>query len=150
MEFPTSEVIITFLALILNGFVLAMFFKYTHLRTSFAVYIILILSSNLFQITFINTVDIYSVYYGSGHVNAAFCDAILYRSMVIVGCVVYTHVLITINRIWAISYPISYRNYHNKKTAKILCVSAWTWVHIINLPGLGIAVYYRRPIEIYS
>ncbi|XP_055340774.1 uncharacterized protein LOC129589896 [Paramacrobiotus metropolitanus] len=56
------------------------------------------------------------------------------------------HTLIAVNRIWAISHPVSYRMYHNKRTAGFLCLVALCYVHIMGLPGLVLdALYYHLP-----
>ncbi|OWA50584.1 hypothetical protein BV898_15095 [Hypsibius exemplaris] len=47
-----------------------------------------------------------------------------------------SHQLIALNRIWAVSHPISYRQIHSKRTAICLCVSVWAYVFIGMSPGV--------------
>ncbi|GAV06824.1 hypothetical protein RvY_16745 [Ramazzottius varieornatus] len=59
----------------------------------------------------------------------------------------HAHVFIALNRLWAVSSSVSYRQ-HRNKTATIVCLLAWTYVHLLVLPGLVLdAAYYRLPEE---
>ncbi len=56
------------------------------------------------------------------------------------------HALITVNRLWAVLYPLHYRPHQTRRGAVILCAAMW-----VNVSALKVAVlvpdalYYRRP-----
>ena len=59
------------------------------------------------------------------------------------------HTLITINRIWAVIWPHSYRQNHNTWTACLICVGGWVYVHVNLLPGYVLDIlYYRLPLVV--
>jgi hypothetical protein len=77
------------------------------------------------------------------------CTLYLYACNVLQGVILNAHQLIAINRIWAVVHPISYRSHHSVRTATILCVSMWVYVHLVVGPILlADTLYYRLPIEI--
>lgn len=121
-------------AVLINGAVLLMFIQYSHLRTSFSVYVVLLLSFNAL-IAFMSSVfDISENIYDKWMMGQCLCTIKIYNLWVFSGCIRYTHVLITANRIWAILFPVQYRNYHSKKIAVMLCSCMIACVHIIGLP----------------
>ncbi|XP_055330412.1 substance-K receptor-like [Paramacrobiotus metropolitanus] len=71
-----------------------------------------------------------------------------YTGWVFSGIPMHMHVLITVNRIWAVCFPHSYRTRHSTVTAICLVIAAAFYVHIICLPGVILdALYYRVPAE---
>ena len=56
------------------------------------------------------------------------------------------HALITVNRLWAVLYPVHYRENHTRRVAIILCTVMWVYVTAFKLAVLiPDALYYRRP-----
>ena len=55
--------------------------------------------------------------------------------------------LIALNRIWAVVYPLSYRTYHTLRTAVFTCLAMWLYVHLAAAPEWALdALYYCLPI----
>ncbi|XP_055330403.1 uncharacterized protein LOC129582814 [Paramacrobiotus metropolitanus] len=132
---------------ILNSVLAAVFLSKPDLRSSFASYLTALLIFNaLVSIHgFLNVVKSrYPVYMR----NQRLCDFRLYVSWVITGIPLNLHILITINRIWAIAFPVSYRNRHSPRLAWLLVASVVVYVHVVCLPGVLLDVlYYRMPPE---
>lgn len=90
------------------------------------------------------TVDIYSTWW----TGSAACFIYLYGQYVASAGITHAHINITLNRIWAISLPVSYRNHHTKTVAVLICLVSWGWVHGYMMPGLILnVVYYQAPLE---
>ncbi|XP_055352990.1 uncharacterized protein LOC129598929 [Paramacrobiotus metropolitanus] len=49
---------------------------------------------------------------------------------------VMCHMLIALNRLWALTYPLGYRNYHTRNMACLICVLTVLYVHLFKLPSL--------------
>lgn len=79
------------------------------------------------------------------------CTFYIYSDWCFPGSFMYAHVLICINRIWAVVLSVSYQNFHNAKTAMLLCVGVLIFVHVIGLPLIvRDAMYYRLPVKEYG
>lgn len=135
--------------IILNGVVLVHFMRYRGLRTPFSVYLINLLISNL-AICFIqNPIKlIANVYLNWTILSATTCTLNLYGGIVVGGGIMTSHALITASRVWATTWPISYRDTHTKKVAILAVVAMWSYVHMLKLPQLILdGAYYRLPLS---
>lgn len=142
-------VFLTVLAWLTNGIVLIAFLKNRNLLTSFSVYLVNLLVSNLIQTAVVNTLDIMdsiSLYWWMG---SRACDLMQYGLYVVGGGIVYSHVLISANRIWAVTFPVSYRNAHRKRISVLTCFLMWMVLNVVCAPGLALeSLYYRVPLVI--
>ncbi|XP_055330405.1 histamine H2 receptor-like [Paramacrobiotus metropolitanus] len=135
------------LALFFNTVVVVVFSVRPELRTTFTIYLTALLTSDALMsihgcLTIIK--QLYPVYMR----NVVLCDFRLYIAWVMIGVPLNIHVLITVNRIWAIAFPLSYRSYHSSRLALILVVVTIAYVHVIALPGVIMnALYFRRPLS---
>lgn len=121
---PIFNLTFMFVNILLNGVVLCRFIKYRHLRTPFAIYLMNLLFTDL-SMSFVQTpIKIVAHVYSSWTIlNPATCTINLYGGAVIGGGIMMSHVLITANRVWAMTWPISYRARHTRKMA-VLAVAA--------------------------
>lgn len=97
--------------IVLNSIVLGHFLKYRHLRTPFAIYLINLLSTN-FACAWLQSPAKFIVgLYNSNWtvLNSAVCTVNLYGAGVVGAGTMTSHVLITINRLWALVFPLSYK-----------------------------------------
>ncbi|XP_055337909.1 olfactory receptor 1-like [Paramacrobiotus metropolitanus] len=120
-----------------------------HLHTPFTVYLLLLLTSNLLQASVFYPLDIIShLYSHAWWLGERACDLFNYFIFVFGGVLMQSHALITFNRLWAITFPLSYRNYHSTRVALLLCGGCVAYVHLVCLPGVVIdALYYRPPVD---
>lgn len=145
---PTFKLTMFVLVVVLNLFVLAVFCRDKKLRTPFSVYLILLQCCNLIYAIGDYPLAIMGQIYSRWKMGAFACSIHIYALYVFAGITMHTHLLITVNRIWAISFPHSYRIHHNKKVAMLICAGMVSYVHMVCLPGFIMdTLYYRLPIE---
>lgn len=142
-------IFITLVSWLCNGAVLITFLKNRHLVTPFTVYLICLLACDLVQGAVMNpldTIDSISTYFWMGTIA---CNVWQYTNYVIGGAIVHSHDMITVNRIWAVTFPHSYKQSHKKRFAVIAVVLMFMYIHVYCLPGLLLeALIYRLPLEI--
>ncbi|XP_055346548.1 muscarinic acetylcholine receptor M4-like [Paramacrobiotus metropolitanus] len=118
------------------------------LRTPFNVYIVALMCSNIafetWECSMLGLMDAY----GLVGLGSSVCTLRLYGVYVLAPIVYHTHFLITLNRAWAILWPVSYRARHNHTVAGLLCAAMVGYVHLMMLPELlRDHLYYRLPLE---
>ncbi|OQV22649.1 hypothetical protein BV898_03474 [Hypsibius exemplaris] len=117
---PFIFIILCIATLLLNSLVLLAFIRNRNLRTPFNVYIISLVIADLLQACFDLPFTVYSELH-PWTFSAAVRNG---------------HSLISVNRVWALLLPISYRHHHTHTVAVGLCLGSWVYVHIFLLPGL--------------
>lgn len=123
------QVLITTATIILNGFLLFLL-KDWHSLTAFTVYLVALCSSNIVYAALNGPFDVLVALYKNWQFGSEACTLFIYGGMVVSSITMFCHCLITSNRMWAIFGPLSYRNYHSKKVAIIICVSISVSTHI--------------------
>lgn len=122
-------------SLSLNGTIFAVFLKNSQLRNNpFSVHLMFLLWYNLLLAGFQNPLGVVESLYKRWWLGKGWCVVYRYSGSVITALGMYTHVLVTFSRLWAISFPISYRRIYTKKTAVSLCICMAIYVHMIYLP----------------
>jgi hypothetical protein len=145
---PLFLLIISVLGFFGNGSLLIAFAKDPSLRTPFSIYLINLLVANLICIILEYPLDIVANLYSGWFLGEKACTAYLYGSFVIQAAVFNAHQLIALNRMWAAVHPISYRTRHSVRTAVLLCLGMWVYVHLAIVPELiADAINYRLPVE---
>ncbi|XP_055349954.1 uncharacterized protein LOC129596644 [Paramacrobiotus metropolitanus] len=120
-------------------------FRTTSVSASFKPYIANLLLANLFLAIFENPLDIL-LELSCQHctLSWAVCDLYLYCNYVITAWAIHAHLLITVNRLWALIFPYSYRDQHTISTSFLFIGGALVYVHIWSVPGLVLdSVFYR-------
>ena len=143
------SLVISVLAIGFNSFVLVIFARNANLRTPFTIYIINLFVANLVNQMYQQPLAIVTHLYSSKYLGRAFCNASLYGSFTLHSAVYSAHFAITLNRIWAVASPLTYRRFHTKPFAATSCPTVWIYVHVVMLPGLIMnSLYYERPLEL--
>jgi hypothetical protein len=123
-------------ALFLNLLILLVYLRRCELRTPFNVYIVnlavleVIMSLTAMPGSFIKS------FFGHWPYDGLSCSIFLYTSFVLGAIGRYGHVLITLNRLWAVTFPLSYKKGHTQLCARCLVVFSWILVHAVCLPAL--------------
>ncbi|XP_055349559.1 uncharacterized protein LOC129596347 [Paramacrobiotus metropolitanus] len=131
----------------LNSFIASILLTHSELRSSFSVYLITLLIFDAL-LCLHGWLNIARKQFPSSMANITLCDFRSYVSWVITGIPLNLHVLIAVNRVWAIAFPYSYKNRHSNWLAIALTFVVVAYVHIICLPGVIMnALYYRLPFE---
>ncbi|XP_055338433.1 5-hydroxytryptamine receptor 1D-like [Paramacrobiotus metropolitanus] len=145
---PALEAISFPCVVLLNGGILALFIINKRFNIPFNIYLSSVLVSNIFFAVLDNPLDILNFISPYWWLGDPLCSLYLYALNIPSGIVMYSHVLITINRIWAVTFPHAYRRHHSVQIAVCMVAAVWMYVHIVYLPGVVMdAVWYRLPIE---
>ncbi|XP_055351791.1 type-1 angiotensin II receptor-like [Paramacrobiotus metropolitanus] len=70
----------------------------------------------------------------SGSLTAAQCAFYTYVNWALMAVLVYSHLAITLNRLWAVLHPHSYRQRHTLRLAVGICCLIWIVVHLCVVP----------------
>ncbi|GAV09623.1 hypothetical protein RvY_19127 [Ramazzottius varieornatus] len=110
---PVCFLLIMVILTTLNGTLLYVFARNQNLRTTFNVYVVSVLLANLVE-TLVQMPLNLAHYLHWLSVTA--CPFYIY-SAAVQAVVVCSHTLITLNRVWAVTAPVSYRKYHRMKVS---------------------------------
>ncbi|XP_055334061.1 alpha-2B adrenergic receptor-like [Paramacrobiotus metropolitanus] len=144
---PGIEAVIFPCVLIFNGSILALFLVTRRFQIPFNIYLINVITSNIVFALLENPLDILNSISSYWWLGNTWCTVYLYAINVSCGIVMQSHMLMTTNRIWAVTFPHSYRQHHSVRSAALLVIAVWLLVHIVSLPGLIMdATLYRLPI----
>ena len=138
------EILISICVIVSNGFVLFILIADRSHFTPFKVYIFNLMLVNVLvecvQLTADMSVDMQ-------YPTAKFCFVVLYEVYNAGAVQLQAHFLITVNRVWAVIHPISYRDRHTKNLAICMISVAVIYCHAIALPGiiLGVNSYRYSP-----
>ncbi|XP_055336551.1 5-hydroxytryptamine receptor 1A-like [Paramacrobiotus metropolitanus] len=131
-----------------NCGVLAVFLINKSLRTAFNVYIMALLSANIIFAAVDGPLKLLAYPYPDWRLGPAVCTLRIYSVYIIAAMAIHFHLLITLNRVWAMFWPVSYRNSHSTALAWCLCGGTVFYLHVVLLPGILLdAVYYRISVE---
>ncbi|OQV15774.1 putative Melanopsin [Hypsibius exemplaris] len=145
---PVFSLFVFITAFLGNGLLMVTFIRERSLRTPFNVYIINLLAANLAVVIFQYPMDIVTNLHSAWLLGNGACNLYLYANSVFGACICNSHMLIAINRMWAVSFPLSYRTHHSRRTAVCLCLGVWVYVHVgVGPPVIIDALYFRLPIE---
>ncbi|XP_055329587.1 allatostatin-A receptor-like [Paramacrobiotus metropolitanus] len=130
--------------LIVNIGVLILLLKEKTLRTPFNQYIIALLCSNIIFIGLDNPLKILTFSLEDWWLGSDACTVHIYSIYVVAAVTLHIHLLISINRAWALFWPIGYKNRHNAMVAGLLCLAMTIYVHILLLPVVFGGAQFRQ------
>ncbi|XP_055350899.1 trace amine-associated receptor 7g-like [Paramacrobiotus metropolitanus] len=102
--------------------------------TPFTIYLIALLVANLLFLLPVTFLEILNTAYGGWWMGRRVCQMHNYFNEVWSGAQCLCHVLISVNRLWAVTFSVSYKHHHTKKVAVFSCVAALLWAHMGGLP----------------
>ncbi|XP_055353236.1 uncharacterized protein LOC129599120 [Paramacrobiotus metropolitanus] len=142
MAFLGISMGLTFLT---NGGVLAIFFAYRELRSPFSFYVMNLLCVNLY-LAIANPMRIIDNMNTLWFPKTWACNFFIVNDWIGSAILGHAHLLITLNRVWAIMFPISYKHLHTRNMAKYICIGFAVYCHVMILPFILIDfIYYRGP-----
>ncbi|XP_055353624.1 5-hydroxytryptamine receptor 1A-beta-like [Paramacrobiotus metropolitanus] len=131
------EIAAMVLVIVCNTAGLASLYRTTAISGSFKPYIANLLLANLAMAILENPLDIlFELSCDRWTLSWAACDFFLYCNYVFAGWEMHAHLLITVNRLWAMIFPYNYRHRHTMTTSFVLTTGAFIYVHAWILPGL--------------
>ena len=129
---PIFQISCSCMAAICNAYILYAFITNISLRTPFNIHLIFLLSLNLINAIVICPLDTMALLYDYWVLGTNVCLAYNYLAWTTQSAVPHTHVIIAVNRIWAVYFPIHYRQNISKKTVVITCSVMITYVGLVN------------------
>ncbi|XP_055344063.1 prostaglandin E2 receptor EP4 subtype-like [Paramacrobiotus metropolitanus] len=128
-----------------NAIMLLLQFLPQTLVTSFTIYLIAISIGNILWLVGVRPLAVYSSITGVWPGGHGVCATYTYFQFVISQIPVLIHVLISLNRLWAVSYPASYRQFHHKKMAVLLCLATVAYVHVVHFTMFLLEFFHYSP-----
>lgn len=143
---------VCFLVIILNCAVLFCFVNDRDLRKEpFCVYLMCLLISNIMYAVLENPFEILTRVRSIWSFGVTCCIIYKYALSFVFNMQMFSHVLISISRLWAVTFPHSYRLQHTWKCAIALCAAMFVYVHLVHLPRfIPFVAAIRLPLEIYG
>ncbi|OQV12484.1 hypothetical protein BV898_13285 [Hypsibius exemplaris] len=153
-DFITAFTALTILAtLIFNGLIILAYARHAELRARpFNVYIV---SSAVIEV--ITALIFMPATLTVGHLgywpsNGLLCSIFISYPGLVFGSVSrYTHVLIAANRLWAVTFPMSYHERHTNRLALAVVILVWLFANAVGVPvvvrgrmGIGLGDADRR------
>ncbi|XP_055354024.1 alpha-2B adrenergic receptor-like [Paramacrobiotus metropolitanus] len=129
-----------------NGLIFLLFLFNRALMSPFNLYLVNLLSANLlyYSLNFPQHLFNYVLHTWYGHTTGCSVQlALLWTS----GSVIrFAHAAITLNRVWALLAPLSYRQQHGYRVARLLCAATWMLAGVLTVPANILDhLYYRLP-----
>ncbi|OQV13411.1 hypothetical protein BV898_12363 [Hypsibius exemplaris] len=147
---PTVALTVLVISVPLNSAILYLFARHRHLRTGFTVYLMNLLAANLLSVLIQIPIYLTANRLPYWWIGGPACTAYIYGYIIQSG-MCNAHALISVNRLWAVCRPLSYRRLHSQRTAWLFCLLMWVYVHSLTLPGVvDDARFYRLPEPIYG
>ena len=112
--YPYILIILLIAMLLANAVVLTAFIKHRTLRTPFNIYLISLIMADIAQSLFDLPFMIGETFYATWPYGRIACNFSLYGKWIFSAAVRNTHSMISLNRLWALFMPISYKQYHTK------------------------------------
>lgn len=142
------ETAITVFSLCLILLVFLPFLWERKLHTPFNIYVLNLLLADFLWFALQNPFDIINNLYSIWNLNYSACTFYLYTQYICIMGQQFAHVLISTNRLWAVTFVNSYKRNHTAFIAGSICVGSWIFSHVVILPGLMMdAVYYHGLLE---
>ncbi|XP_055342563.1 C-X-C chemokine receptor type 1-like [Paramacrobiotus metropolitanus] len=141
----TLKLLISVVSVLLNSAVLLIHYFIPVYVNPFSVYLLALYLANLFYILTSRPMEILDELFGL-YPNAGYpvCMLYLYQKVSSIVPILF-HVLISLNRVWAMTFPVSYRERHTRRLAVFICIGTVAYVHLLNLPPYLIDVLHFYP-----
>lgn len=137
--------------LLLNTATLLCFLKNPTLRKQpFNVYLICLLLNNIFSTCVVTPLQIIDHMFPVWWMGPHWCLVYIYMLSCVPNYQKFSHALITVSRVWAVTFPHSYRHRHTRNLAFILCGSMIVYVNMIyGVPLTRNVATLKVPWDIY-
>ena len=132
------------LAFLANSLTLYIFVSTRSLHTPFNIYLMFVLTFNIINAVVVCPLDTLAVLYPHWIFGSKMCTAYLYLVWMTQGVIPHTHLLISLNRAWAVIFPHSYRRRMSVKLSMGSCVGLVVYTNVMILPLIVLdAIQYR-------
>lgn len=130
---------------IFNGLMVLFYSTNASLRVPFNTVVINLCVAEVLLGIFAMSGNFFGSYYGYWPFNADYCSVVSGGNQILSSAVRYGHVLISMNRLWAVTFPMSYRERHT--LVFTTGSAALMWIFVLSL-HLGVVIPGRiHPIN---
>lgn len=139
------------LVIITNVPTLLCFIKDARLRKQpFSVYLIFLLCINTAYAVLQDALELVVRLYSPQWLGGSLCIVYKYLTVCLTCCQMFAHDLITMSRLYAVTFPLTYRRVHSRKMAITLCLLMCVYVHAVQLPGFIPAMaHLKLPLKLF-
>lgn len=141
---------VSVLTLLFNGLLIFVYFTNRSLRTPFGFYIISLAVGEFLQTVILAGPNVLSYLQVPWPLGKPICAIVFYSSWAIVGYCLNMHLIICVNRLWAVNFANHYRMHHNRRLALSLVVALLIYVNLWTLPGFVLYAEQYYSEEVYS
>ncbi|XP_055345040.1 P2Y purinoceptor 8-like [Paramacrobiotus metropolitanus] len=135
----------------LNVALLSVFIVTKKLHTPFNTYLINLLIADIAYLTLSSFQGVIEWLKPNWWGGVTLCCLYKYGINTPAACMVWAQVLVTVNRLWAVTFPHSYRTRHTTRWAVGACVAMWAVMHLFYAPYLIMDVWrYPLPGPLYG
>ncbi|XP_055345039.1 N-arachidonyl glycine receptor-like [Paramacrobiotus metropolitanus] len=120
----------------LNVAVLTVFIMTKKLHTPFNVYLINLLVADIVYVSLSSFQGVIEWLKPNWWGGFALCCVYKYGINAPAACMIWSQVLVTVNRVWAVTWPHLYRTHHTARCAVLTCTAMWMVIHAICVPYL--------------
>lgn len=144
-----SSLLIAVFVILFNGITLTALLTTAELRSQpFNTYLMSLMSFNLLYALLQNPFEIINYVYSSWWLGPRWCLLYIYAQYIFVAGGMHSHVLISISRLWAMTFPWSYRRFHSRRLAVCLCLGMFVYVNALVLPSIVEQLQvFEKPLE---
>lgn len=121
-------------SVILNGLIVIVYFKDSSLRNSFNAYVANLSCAEVLLSVTGMPANFLRGLYGHWPLDFSSCTFFLYCNNIFGSGIRYGHVLITFNRLWAVTFPVHYRKYNRMPVTHGIIVATWVYLNVLHLP----------------
>lgn len=144
-----ANLVLSLMIITSNTLALFLFWKSRSFLTPFSVYLIFLSSINVVHAITVKAMGwVVFLQYAAFRNCKSCCTLFIYLLLILGGAQQHSHVLISLNRLWAVTFPVSYRNKHTKRMALVLCLLMLLYVNLLNIPEVILDhLFYRLPVQ---
>ncbi|GAU89593.1 hypothetical protein RvY_02127 [Ramazzottius varieornatus] len=127
--------ILIFITVVANFFVILLFFVSSHLRTPFNYYLLNIAVNDFLTGAIDMPYYAFFTYYGYWPLSDIHCTIWMFFDFSVPFASLWGVVTVSLDRFWAVTWPLSYRHHNTVKKAFILIAAGWFINYSAMLPG---------------
>ena len=136
------------IALILNSATFSLILYDKKLHTAFNIYLANLFGANILYALLNGPLECAAGLSAAWQFSESTCTTYIYLQCTLAVVQQSTHVLIAINRFWAITHAVHYRKHHNVKIALTFCLLIWIIAHSSVVPVVALnTTFYQEHLR---
>lgn len=120
--------------ILINGLIILVYCRTRSLRTSFSIYIVN-LSVSEFLLGILSMPGNFVIsWYGYWPYSFGLCSVVSTSGQIFSSAARFAHVLISFNRLWAVTFPLSFKLHHTVRMSVFIVLVTWMLLLAVHLP----------------